>query len=256
MGLIDSHAHLTFPEYEDQLTEVLERSRAAGVDGWVTIGTDPQSNTNVIGLAQKFENIWAAVGFHPHAAKDINAAELEVLEKQAGSDVVVAIGEIGLDYYYNQSPQEDQKRVFREQLEIASRVAKPVIIHSRDAFEDTIEILDEFAGKLKGVVVHCFGGDAQQAQSVIDRGFYISFTGVVTFKNADRARLAAAEVPIERLMVETDCPFMSPAPMRKQKVNEPALMIHTAAKLAQIKGVSEEQFARISEKNTRFFFGL
>ena len=254
MGLIDSHAHLTFPQLREDIDSVLQRSIEAGVDAWITVGTDTENNLKAIDLANRYDNLYATVGFHPHYAKDVTQADLDLLHEQARHNKVVAIGEIGLDYFYNFSSHADQRRIFQDQLVIASAINKPVVIHSRDAMDDTFSLLDEFRDKLAGVVIHCLGGDDPQLIQPLDRGFHISFTGVVTFKNADKARQAAAVVPLDRLMVETDCPYMSPAPMRSQKTNEPSLMIHTAAKLAQIKGVSLEEFAMATEKTTRDFF--
>lgn len=256
MPLIDSHAHLTFPELQEDLESVLARSRDAGVTGWITVGTDTDNNLKAISLANKYDDIWATVGFHPHYAKDVSAENLDVMATQVKDSKVVAVGEIGLDYHYNHSSIQDQHRIFKAQLDIAVKSNKAVIVHSREAFDDTIEILDEYKDKLSHIVIHCFSGNPEQAKLVIDKGYYISFTGVVTFKNAQIARDAAAVVPLNRLMVETDCPYMSPAPMRKQKINEPSLMIHTAQKLAQIHNVSLDEFSDIVEKTTREFFSI
>jgi TatD DNase family protein len=178
------------------------------------------------------------------------------MKEQSHNAKVVAIGEIGLDYHYDYSPRDIQKDIFRKQIEIAIEQKLPAVIHSREAFDETMEILESFGDDLPSIVVHCFGGDAEQARICVDKGYYISFTGVVTFKNAQSARDAAAAVASERLMVETDCPFMSPAPMRKQKINEPALMVHTAAKLAEVQGMELEELAAIMTANTKKFFGI
>ena len=259
MELIDTHCHLTFEQLAWEIDEVVRRSIAAGVTGWITIGTDPQHNRKAVELANRFENMYAAVGIHPHDAKDVTAETMSELEELARSEKVVAIGETGLDFHYDLSPRQDQRRVFESQLEIARQLNLPVVIHSREAFEETIDILEQFIslkGRLKGVVFHCFGGTAQQARIVIDHGFYISFTGVVTFKNAENARQAAGIVPPDRLMLETDCPYMSPAPMRKQKINEPALMVHTAGFLAELKEMDPADFARAVTATSKNFFGL
>jgi TatD DNase family protein len=256
MQLIDAHAHLTFAELAGDIEGVLARSRAAGVVGWVTVGTGYEENVKAVALAQTHEGIWAGVGIHPHYAKDATFTEIIALKVFAKQPKVVAIGETGLDFHYNFSKQDAQKTIFRAQLKIAAETGLPVIVHSRNAFDETMEILGEFEGKLKNVVFHCFGGDAAQAKIVVEKGWYVSFTGVVTFKNATVAREAAAAVPLERMMVETDCPYMTPEPMRKQKVNEPSLMVHTAAKLAEIKGVPVEVFAEIVTKATTTFFGI
>ncbi|MFI4910312.1 MAG: TatD family hydrolase [Sedimentisphaeraceae bacterium JB056] len=256
MKLIDTHAHLTFPELRDDLEGVLSRAAEVGVTEFITIGTDVENNRLALELAADNEPIYATVGFHPHDAKDITPALLDEMKEQSFMEKVVAIGEIGLDYHYNLSPADVQKEIFRKQLEIAIDRKLPAVIHSREAFDDTMEIFESFGDDLPPIVVHCFGGNPQQAQMCINKGFYISFTGVVTFKNAQSARDAAVEVPPERLMVETDCPFMSPAPMRKQKVNEPALMVHTAAKLAEINDMPLEKLAEITTANTKRFFNI
>ena len=168
----------------------------------------------------------------------------------------MAIGETGLDFHYNFSKQPDQARVFAAHLEIARETGLPVVIHSRNAFDETVEILDRSGGGLKGVVFHCFSGSAEQAQQLLDRGYYLSFTGVVTFKNAEATREAAKVVPLDRLMVETDAPYMSPEPVRKQKPNEPALMVYTAKLLADLKGVSLDNLAQATTRNAVAFFGL
>ncbi len=235
MELIDTHCHLTFDDLSGDIDSVIERSIAASVTGWITVGTDTNENQKAIELAHKFENLYAAVAIHPHDAKTVTTDTIAELRKLAKSQKVVAIGETGLDYHYNHSLRVDQRRVFAQHLEIAADLNLPVIIHCREAFDETMQILDDCAGGVKKVVFHCFSGSAEQAKIVLDKGFYISFTGVVTFKNAEKTRRAAEVVPLDRLMVETDCPYMSPEPMRKQKINEPALMIHTARYLAELK---------------------
>ncbi len=259
MELIDTHCHLTFEQLAGDIEAVVDRSRAAGVVGWITVGTDPQHNREAIELTEWFENMYATVGIHPHDAKDVAADTMAELKELAQSDKVVAIGETGLDFHYDFSPRQDQRRVFNAQLEIARELNLPVIIHCREAFDETIDILEQFIGlkgRLKGVVFHCFGGSARQARIVLDHGFYISFTGVVTFKNAEKTREAAKIVPTDRLMLETDCPYMSPAPMRKQKINEPALMVHTARFLAELKEMEPTDFARAVTVTSKSFFGL
>lgn len=259
MELIDTHCHLTSEQLADDIEAVVERSRTAGVIGWITVGTDPQQNREAIQLTEWFKNVYAAVGIHPHDAKDVTARSLDELKELAQSKKVVAVGETGLDFHYDFSPRNDQRRVFEAQLKIASELNLPVIIHCREAFDETIDILEQFIalkGRLKGVVFHCFGGSAQQAKIVLDHGFYISFAGAVTFKNAEKARQAAIVVPPDRLMLETDCPYMSPEPVRKQKINEPALMVHTASFLAVLKEVDETEFARQVTATSKNFFGL
>jgi TatD DNase family protein len=256
MELIDTHCHLTFDDLYGNVDTVIERSIAASVTGWVTVGTDINENQKAVELAHKFENLYAAVAIHPHDAKTVTSEAIAELKKLAKDQKVVAIGETGLDYHYNHSLREDQRRVFAQHLEIAAELDLPIIIHCRKAFDEVMQILDGFASGVKKVVFHCFSGSAEQAKIVLDKGFFISFTGVVTFKNAEKTRRAAEVVPLDRLMLETDCPYMSPEPMRKQKINEPALMIHIAKYLAQLKQMPLADFAQKVTATTKTFFRL
>ncbi len=254
--LIDTHCHLTFQDLAQDIDGVIERSRQAGTTAWITVGTDPEHNNKSIELTERFENMHAAIAIHPHDAKTVTADIMRELRELAKHPRVIAIGETGLDYHYNLSLHEDQRRVFAEHLRIASECNLPVIIHCRKAFEETMQILDEYSSSVEKVVFHCFSGSAEQAKIVLDKGYYISFTGVVTFKNAEKTRAAAKVVPLDRLMLETDCPYMSPEPMRKQKVNEPALLIHIARLLAELKEMSLTEFAQAVTDTSRTFFGL
>jgi TatD DNase family protein len=256
MELIDTHCHLTFDDLVADIEAVLARSQQAGVTGWITVGTDMEQNRKTIELAERHENMYAAIGIHPHDAKNVTAETITELKKLAQNEKVVAIGETGLDFHYDFSPRQDQRRAFAQQLKIAAELGLPVIIHCREAFDETMEILEQYGRSVKRVVFHCFGGSADQAKIVLDRGFYISFTGVVTFKNAEPVRQAAKIVPLAKLMLETDCPYMSPEPMRKQKINEPALMLHTAKCLAELKGMDLGDFAEEVTATSRAFFGL
>jgi len=256
MELIDTHCHLTFEQFAGSVEDVLARSRQAGVTGWITIGTDTLQNRKAVELAGRFENIYATVGIHPNYAADATGEMIEELKELARNKKVVAIGETGLDFHYNFSKQQAQEELFIQHLQIAGELNLPVIIHCREAFDRTMEILMRFASNLKGVVFHCFSGSPEEAAIVLDKGFYISFTGVVTFKSADISRQAATVVPLDRLMIETDCPYMSPEPMRKQKINEPALMVHTAAKLAELKAMAPADFAEAVTATSRRFFNL
>jgi TatD DNase family protein len=256
MELIDTHCHLTFDDLACDIDAILARSIAAGVIEWITVGTDPKENQKAIELAKRFEGIYAAIAIHPHDAKTVTEDTLQELRKLAQHKKVVAIGETGLDYHYNFSLHNDQKRVFAEHLKIAAEMNLPVIIHCREAFDETMQILEEYSVDIKNIVFHCFSSSAEQAKIILDKGFYISFTGVVTFKNAEKTRQAASVVPLDRLMLETDCPYMSPEPMRKQKVNEPALMIHTAKFLAGLKEMDLTDFSEAVTATSRAFFGL
>jgi TatD DNase family protein len=256
MELIDTHCHLTFEPLAAEVPAVIERSRAAGVTGWITVGTSLDDSRRAVALAGQYENMYAAVGIHPHEAKDGDAAALAALRRLGGLEKVVAVGETGLDFHYQISPPSDQRRVFLAHLDLARKLDLPVIVHSRNAFDETLEILDGCGSGLKGIVFHCFSGSAEQAQHLLDRGYYLSFTGVVTFQNAQVTREAARRVPLERLMVETDAPYMSPEPVRKHKPNEPALMIHTAQYLAGLQGINLEDLGLATTRNAVRFFGL
>ncbi len=257
--LIDTHSHLVYEPLAGDIENVLARSKEAGVTSWINVGTDPEHNHKAVDMANRFENMYAAIGVHPHYADQMTEEIVAELKQLAANEKVIAIGETGLDFHYNFSKQHDQRRAFEAHLHIAREMNLPVVIHTREAFDDTMEILDNFIkfnGNLKGVVFHCFSETAERVRIILDYGFYTSFTGVVTFKNAESIRMAAQVVPVDRMMVETDCPYMSPEPMRKQKVNEPALMIHTAKFLAQLKNMELEDFAAKVTKTSKSFFDL
>ncbi|MBL7214374.1 MAG: TatD family hydrolase [Phycisphaerae bacterium] len=256
MNLIDTHAHLTFDELASQLDEVLTRSIEAGVTRWVTVGTNPADNEKVLHLVSEQENMVGALGYHPHDADDVTDADMELLARQLHHAKMVAIGECGLDYHYMYSTKANQQRIFRAHLDIAADLQKPVIIHTREAFDETMAILDDYAGKLKNVVIHCYGGDAEQTARVLENDFYISFTGTVTFNRSEYLREVAKMIPLERLMLETDCPYISPHPVRNIRPNEPALLVHTAQCLADVHGISLEDFAQKITKTSETFFGL
>ena len=256
MDLIDTHAHLTFPELSGQLEAVLDRSRAVGVSRWITVCTGPEELDAVMNLASGIDGMYAALGFHPHDAAKMTQADMDRLYDLTGHDEVVAVGETGLDYHYMYSDADSQQRIFRAHLDIAVERNKPVVIHTREAFDDTVRILDEYTGRLKNVVIHCYGGDKAQTRLVLERGWYMSFTGTVTFKKADALREVVKLIPPDRVMVETDCPYISPEPMRKIRPNEPSLMVHTAAKLAEIYGMTLEKFAELVTTTSVDFFSL
>jgi TatD DNase family protein len=256
MELIDTHCHLTSESLIHDIGAVLQRSRTAGITHWISVGTDLDDSQRSVILASQHDQLWAVVGIHPHEARHASDEALAAIEELTGKPDVVALGEIGLDFHYNFSPQEQQIQAFRAQLEIAARLHLPVVIHTREAFAETMTILDEFHSHLERVVLHCFSGTSEQARLALDRDYYLSFTGVVTFKNAQSIREAALIVPMDRLMIETDCPYMSPAPKRKQKINEPALLIHTARCLAELKEIPLPQFAECTLANSRRFFCL
>jgi TatD DNase family protein len=204
MKIIDTHCHLTFESLFGQIDAVLRRSIAAGIGCWITVGTDVEQNNRVISILDKYENLFGSVGIHPHYASDVSPADIDQVKEFAKHRKIVAIGETGLDFHYDFSKPDAQKTLFKTMLEIAAERKLPVIIHSRDAFDETMETIDKFADKNTKIVFHCWGGTPDQTQIVLDKGFYISFTGVITFKNARQTQDAAKIVPLEKMMIETD----------------------------------------------------
>lgn len=256
MKLIDSHSHLTYEGLIDNLDEILKQCADVGVSDCITVGTDSDENGKVVELVEKYENIYGAVGIHPHNASKYKPEDIEQLTDFAKHKKIVAIGETGLDFYYNFSHQTEQEQLFIKSLQMAADCKLPAIIHCRSAFERTMEILNDFGSALPKIVFHCFSGDVKQAEILLEKDFYISFTGVITFKNAESLRQAAKIVPLEKMLIETDCPYLSPEPMRKQKINTPALLIYTAKKIAEIKNMPIEEFAEKITGTTKSFFGI
>ena len=257
---IDSHCHIDGAEYDADRDEVIARARDAGVTTMLNVGTgDPHSGAfeRAVELAENHNEIYAAVGVHPHDAKLFDAAAEERLAGLVRkSQRVVAWGEIGLDYHYDHSPRDVQREVFRRQLELAREVNLPVIIHSREADEDTVNILrEQLSGYERAGVLHCFGGSLQMAREAIDLGFYVSFAGNLTFKKAEALRDIAGQLPLDRLMVETDCPYLTPVPFRGKR-NEPARVVETAGCLAMLLDVEVSEVARITSENFSRLFGV
>jgi TatD DNase family protein len=256
MRLFDSHAHLHVAEFADDLDAVLERARAAGVSGMVTIGTDRETNRAAVALADRYAQIHATVGIHPHDAADAVDADFDEMERLARSSPrVVALGEMGLDFFRNLSPPETQTRVFRRQLDLARRVGKPVVVHCRDAHEETLEILAEAGVREIGGVMHCFSGDVAVARRCLDLGLYLSLAGPVTYKNARALPDVARFAPADRLVVETDCPFLPPQPHRGQR-NEPAYVALTAARVAELRGADPDALGAALEENAARLFHI
>jgi TatD DNase family protein len=261
MILVDSHCHIDGEQFDADRDEVVQRAKAAGVKAMLNVGTgDPRSDDfrRAVDTAEKYENVFASVGVHPHDAKLYNdAAEKHLIELVNSSKKVIAWGEIGLDYYYDHSPRDVQIDVFRRQIRIASKLNLPIIIHSRDANDETVEILtEECSGDdFPGGIMHCFGGTPEVADSLMRLGFLISFAGNVTFKKADNLRNSAKVVPVERLLIETDCPFLTPVPFRGKR-NEPSFVVQTAQFLADFYGMQFENLAKQTTQNFLDFFGL
>lgn len=257
LALIDSHAHLDFPEFDEDREEVIARAFSAGVEAIINVGADLSSSRAALSLAQRYGPIYAAVGVHPHEAKTLNQEALAGLRALAESPKVVAIGEIGLDYYRNLSPRDVQLRAFEEQLALASELKKPVIIHDRDAHKDVMDTLSRWMakGKLAGGVLHCFSGDLGMARKALEWGFYISFAGPVTFTNARRLAEIARELPLDKILIETDCPYLAPHPHRGRR-NEPAYLKLVAQAIATLRGESLEEVARRTAANARTLFNM
>ena len=253
--LIDTHAHLEMREFNDDREDVIRRAREAGVEYIVTIGTTVESSRDAVLLADKYDFIYAAIGIHPHEVKDILHPAYDILRHFAQHKKVVAYGEIGLDYHYDRSPRQDQRRKFRDMLREARLLELPVIIHDRDAHEDTLQILSEEWSPELGGVLHCFSGDVAMAKRVIEMGFSISIAGPVTFPKAEALREVVRQVPIEHLLIETDSPYLAPQPVRGKR-NEPAFVRHAAEAIAAVKGLSFEDVARITSFNAMQLFGI
>jgi TatD DNase family protein len=254
--LIDSHAHLDMPDFSEDLPAVLDRAREAGVLQIVTVGIDLESSRAAVELAAEHPFVFATVGCHPHNADAFESADLDRLADLASRrQEVVAWGEIGLDYFRNRSARESQLRVFRRQLEIAAGLGLSVVVHDREAHEDVVSCLEEMGSKRPGGVIHCFSGDAALARTFLDMGFVLSLPGTVTFPKAETVREVARTVPLDRLLVETDAPYLAPVPRRGRR-NEPALVVHTAREIARLRGEPFEEVARLTSMNARRVFGL
>jgi TatD DNase family protein len=251
--LVDSHCHLDFPDFADDLDGVVARAGQAGIGLLLTIGTHISRYDQVVRVAERFDNVWCTVGVHPHEAGVAPFADIETLVRLAEHPKVVGLGETGLDYFYDKSPRDKQRESFRIHIEAARRTGLPVIVHTRDADADTAAILTEEMGKgaFTGLV-HCFSSDAQFAEKAVELGLYVSASGIMTFKTAETLRQTLAGVPLDRLLVETDAPYLAPIPFRGKR-NEPAYVAHTAARLAEVKAVP---FAEIERATTANFLRL
>ncbi|MEN6621742.1 MAG: TatD family hydrolase [Smithella sp.] len=251
--LIDSHAHLEMKEFDNDREKVIERAKQVGVDYVITVGTNLGLSRKAAALADKYENIYAAVGVHPHDVNKINNKTYDDLKELAGRKKVVAYGEIGLDYFRNLSPQELQIEKFGEQLLLAKELNLPVIIHSRQAHDQSLKMIK--ASGVRNGVFHCFSGDYELARQCLDWGFYLSVPGVVTFNKSKTMQDVVRRVPLSSLLLETDCPFLTPDPYRGTR-NEPAYIVHTAKKVAEIKGISWEEVAAVTAQNTLSLFNI
>ncbi len=249
MKLVDSHCHLDHEKYQGDLDAVLERAAASGVDRMLCIGTGdgPPDLEHAIELARRYPRIMATVGVHPHDADSATPATFDALGALLKHEEVVALGEIGLDYHYDLSPREVQRDVFVEQMRLAREASKPIIIHTREAWDDTLALIREHWRSRTGIM-HCFTGDAAQARQALDLGFLLGFGGVITFPRSESLREALRQVPDDRLLVETDCPYLAPVPHRGKR-NEPAFIMDSVRAIAAVRGTTAERIAEITTAN-------
>src|SRR4030043_37953 len=253
LSLIDTHCHLEMDEFSPDRDEVIKRAKDAGIEAIITIGSDLKGNIGGLELSKKYDSIYSSVGFHPHDAKDFTEDIFNQIKIWVKREKVVAIGEIGLDYHYDNSPREIQRGVFIKQLQFAKEINFPVIIHSREAKIDTLEIIKE-SGINKGVL-HCFSGDIDMAERAMAMGFYISIAGPVTFKNARKPKEIAKMIPDDYLLIETDAPYLTPEPFRGRR-NEPSYIVHTAKAIAELRGITLEDLSRITTINAKRLFKI
>lgn len=251
---IDSHAHLDDERFDEDREALINSLKENKIDLVFNIGADIKSSKASVNLANKYENIYAVVGVHPHDAKDVSEDYLNELRELSKEEKVVAIGEIGLDFYYDNSPREEQRKIFKEQLDLAKELNLPVVIHTRDANQETFDILKEWAkdGEVKAVL-HCYSGSVELALEYIKLGFYISLGGPVTFKKSKVPKEVAKVVPIDKLLIETDCPYLTPEPYRGKR-NEPKYVQYTAETIAELRGITIEELAEATSTNAKKFF--
>jgi TatD DNase family protein len=254
--LVDTHCHLTSAALSRDLFGVCQRARAAGVTRLITVATDAADSRRAIAVADHYRGVYATVGVHPHEAAKVKADDWRLLRELRHNPNVVAWGEIGLDYHYDFADHKTQQEVFSLQLADARRSTLPVVIHCREAVADVVAMLEDHGYRDRRVVFHCFSGTSAEADAIIDRGWWLSFTGMVTFKNSKDLQAIARRYPLEQLMLETDAPYLSPEPHRKAKPNESSLLVHTAAFLADLKGISPAEMEAQTTANAVQFFGL
>jgi len=250
--MIDTHCHLTDARLLSQVNDVLARANAVGVTKVVTVSTDLADARFCLDVCLGRDNVRCTVGIHPNNVADSHEADVPLFREMLTNPAVVAIGEIGLDYHYD-TDRARQRAFFELQLALAQEAQLPVVIHCRQAVDDTLAVMKNF--RLHRAVFHCFTGTEAEAKRIVNEGYWIGYTGVITYKNADEQRRAVVATPLDRLLVETDAPYLSPEPYRKQRVNEPALVIHTARQAAQLKGVPYDEFDAITTENALRFYG-
>ena len=251
--LFDTHAHMNDPAFDADREEILLGLKDKGVHYMMNVGCCMESSRDCIAMAEKHPFVYAAVGSHPDSADEVNESVLDAYRQMAQHPKVKAIGEIGLDYHYEDIPREIQKQAFRMQMELAQELNMPVIVHERDAHDDGMRIVKEF--KNVTGVFHCYSGSAEMARQLVDMGWYIGFTGVLTFKNARKAVETAQQIPLERIVLETDCPFMAPEPFRGKR-NDPGYLYRMAEQLAQIRGIDVEQVQTVTTENAKKLYRI
>ncbi|WP_462410008.1 TatD family hydrolase [Neobacillus sp. Marseille-QA0830] len=253
--LFDTHAHLNDEQFNEDLQEVIGRLQEQGVSNVVVVGFDRPTIKRAMELTEQYEFIYACVGWHPVDAIDMTEEDLQWIEELADHPKVVAIGEMGLDYHWDKSPKDIQKEVFRKQIRLAKKVKLPIVIHNREATADIVEILKQEGAEEVGGIMHCFSGSPETAKECINMNFYISLGGPVTFKNAKKPKEVAAEVPLDKLLIETDCPYLAPHPYRGKR-NEPGYVKLVAEQIAEIKGLTYEEIAEATTRNAKKLFGI
>lgn len=253
--LFDSHAHIDSERFDGERDAIIERAKQAGLSLIMNPGADYASSVKAVELSETYDMVYAAVGIHPHDADSVDDMMLSLIEALARKEKVKAIGEIGLDYHYDHSPREVQRKVFIEQIRLAKSLKMPIIIHDREANDDMLRILKEEKAFETGVVMHCFSGSAELARQYVELGAYISIAGPLTFKNNRKTIEVVNVVPLDRLLVETDSPFLTPVPYRGKR-NEPAYVEYVADKIAEIKGLTYKDVAEATKKNACKFFGI
>lgn len=254
--LIDTHVHLNADQYEGEIDDVITRAKEDGVEKFVVIGFDRKTIQRTMDLIEAYDEVYGVIGWHPVDAVDCTDEDLEWIESLADNEKIVAIGEMGLDYHWDKSPKDVQEEVFIKQIELAKRVNLPIVIHNREAEEDAIRILEENDAKAVGGIMHSFhNGTDEQIDRVLDMGFYVSLAGVITFKNAKRPKEVAQYVPLNRLVVETDAPYLTPHPYRGKR-NEPKLVRLVAEELAELRGISIEEVEKATTENAKRIYNI
>ncbi len=253
--LIDSHAHLNAALFSEDLGNVIQRAKDAGVSKIVNVGFNRETIPGSIAIAEQYDFIYSTVGWHPQDAKDMTDGDIVWIEELCKHEKIVAIGEIGLDYYWDTSPKDIQQRVFREQIHLARKLKLPIIIHNRDAHQDLLQIMKEEKASEVGGIMHCFSGSWEIAKQCMEMDFSISFGGPITYKNAKQPQEVLAQIPLDRLLIETDCPYLSPHPFRGKR-NEPGFLKIIAESAALIRGIELEQLAYHTSSNANRIFGF